>query len=285
MSKKLLKELIPFYSHFSATTDDFQRSYRPSKLCSDLAFWKDKCLDDSQNAALYRESRRCKTYHKHSYPIDECQDDEVYCSNKAKCLSNINECQAGLYFGNEIQCQNHSMFHCRRSNQCIWQDWVCDGFVQCLKGDDEDFDLCYGRESFPEGATFKCLEAKRFGYNVTILATKCNKIKECEDGIDEDGCGCQDRSDEADCQSNESRVLVATLVVFAVILLIWILIYYVYDNNETMDDISKEEKEHAQSAKGDTLALLKVAVESYTTTYTFVHYLFLPHRIMKILHT
>ena len=93
---------------------------------------------------------------------------------------------------------------------------------------------------------------------------KCNRIDECKDRIDED-----------DCQSDESRVLIATLVVFAVILLIWILIYYVYDNNETMDDISKEEKEHAQSAKGDTLALLKVAVElSHIQLYLFIIFFF-----------
>ena len=196
--------------------------------------------------------------------MKECQNYEIYCPNKGECFSDVNDCEAQFYFGNETQCENQNMHHCRESNQCIWQDWVCDGFVQCLEGDDEDFDLCYGRESFAEGATVKCTEAQRFGYNVTILATKCNRIKECEDGSDEA---------EADCQSDEyeSRVLVATLVVFAVILLIWILIYYVYDNNETMDDISKEEKEHAQSAKGDTLALLKVAIESYITIIALVH--------------
>ena len=234
------------------------KSFRPSKLCSDLSFWKDRCLNDSQDASDYVESRRCSTYESKSFSMKQCQNNEIYCPNKDKCFSDVNKCEAQFYFGNETQCQNQNMHHCRESNQCIWQDWVCDGFVQCLEGDDEDFDLCYERESFPEGATFKCLEAKRFGYNVTILATKCNKIKECEDGIDEDGCGCQDRSDEADCQSDESRVLVATLVVFAVILLIWIVIYLVHDKNESIANISKEEKEHAQSAKGDTLALLKV---------------------------
>ena len=189
--------------------------------------------------------------------MKQCQINEIYCPNKDKdgisdgCLSDVNNCEAQFYFGNETQCQNQNMYHCPESNQCIWQDWVCDGFVQCLEGDDEDFNLCYERGSFAEGATFKCFEAKRFGYNITILATKCDGIDECKDGIDED-----------DCQSNESRVLVAILVVFAVIFLIWIVIYFVYDKNEAIETISKEEKEHAQSAKGDTLALLKVAFES-----------------------
>ena len=258
-------------SFFSTTSDDFLNSYRPSKLCSDLAFWKEKCLNDSQNATTYVESRRCSTYENQSHQFESCKENEIYCPNKDKCFSDVNKCKAHFYFGNETQCQNQNMHHCPKSNQCIWQDWVCDGFVQCLEGEDEDFSLCYEKRSFAEGATFKCTEAKRFGYNVTILATRCNCIEECKDGIDEDCCGCQDRSDEADCQSDESRVLVATLVVFAVIVLIWIVVYHVYDNNEAMDDISKEEKEHAQSAKGDTLALLKVAIESYITIIALVH--------------
>ena len=229
-------------------------------MCSDLAFWKDRCLNDSQDPSKHVESRRCSTYENKSFSMKECQNDEIYCPNKRDCLFDVNKCEAQFYFGNETQCQNQNMHHCPESNQCIWQDWVCDGFVQCLEGDDEDFNLCYERGSFAEGATVKCTEAKRFGYNVTILATKCNGIEECRDG-----------SDKTDCQSDESRVLVATFVVFAVIFLIWIVIYHVYDNNETMDDISKEEKEHAQNAKGDTLALLKVAIESYITIIALVH--------------
>ena len=246
ISKKLSKELIPFYSHFSATTDDFQRSYRPSKLCSDLAFWKDKCLDDSQNAVMYRESRRCKTYEHFSYQIDECQHNEVYCPNKAKCLSDINKCQAGLYFGNEIHCQNHSMFHCHESNQCIWQDWVCDGFVQCLQGEDEDFDLCYQRGSFAEGAMVKCAETKRFSYNVMILATKCNGVVECADGSDED-----------QCENDDSAGLIAIGILLLLTSMIWIAIYMKYGNNEVLDKPTLYDS-NLINIKGDQLASLKV---------------------------
>ena len=166
-------------------------------------------------------------------------------SNKAKCLSNINECQAGLYFGNEIQCQNHSMFHCRRSNQCIWQDWVCDGFVQCLQGEDEDFDLCYSRGSFAEGATVKCNETKRYGYNVTILASKCNDIVECRDGID-----------EVNCQNNDSEGLIALGIVFIAVAVIWVVVHVRFANDDTSQEASYDPA--SLHFKGDKLSHIKV---------------------------
>ena len=153
---------------FSQTSDDYAKSFRPSKLCSDLDFWKDRCLNDS---VKYVESRRCSSYGNGFFSMKQCQNNEIYCPNKGECFSDVNKCEAQFYFGNETQCQNQDMHHCPKSNQCIWQDWVCDGFVQCLEGDDEDFNLCYERGSFAKGATLKCTEAKRFGYDVTILAT------------------------------------------------------------------------------------------------------------------
>ena len=152
----------------SITSDEWVHSFRPSKLCSDLSFWRDKCLNDSKTALKYVESRRCATYENKFHQIEQCQNDEIYCPNinNGTCLEDVNGCEAQFYFGNQTQCQSQKMHHCPKSNQCIWQDWVCDGFVQCLHGEDEDFDLCYERGSFAEGATVECLEAKRFGYNV-----------------------------------------------------------------------------------------------------------------------
>ena len=85
----------------------------------------------------------------------------VYCYAKKKCMADIDNCEGGIIFGNEQSCKFHKMHFCSRSNQCIWNDWVCDGFVQCLRGDDEDFEMCLERESFPKGATFRCQEANR----------------------------------------------------------------------------------------------------------------------------
>ena len=109
----------------SGTSDDYMRSFRPSKLCSDLAFWKHRCLNDSQEALQYVEAKRCSTYETRSIRNETCLPNQIYCSNKNTCLTNINECEGHFYFGNETQCKNLNMYHCPESNQCIWQDWVC----------------------------------------------------------------------------------------------------------------------------------------------------------------
>ena len=239
---------------FSVTSDDKMDSFRPSKFCSDLAFWKEKCFS-RWNDSKYVESTRCKTYEYQFSSDNQCQINEIYCPNKDKCFSDVKKCEAHFYFGNKTQCRNQNMYHCPASNQCIWQDWVCDGFVQCLKGDDEDFDLCYNRGSFAEGATFKCNETQRFGYNVTILATKCNKIEECRDGNDEKN---------SNCQSDDSKGLRAILVVFAMIFLSWIVIHFVYEYDGGEEkSIPKADQEYAQNAKGDSLAILKVSEQFF----------------------
>ena len=141
------------------------------------------------------------------------------------------------------------MYHCPKSNQCIWQDWVCDGFVQCLEGDDEAFNLCYKRKSFAEGATVQCFEDNRFGYEVTILATKCDGVKECKD-----------KKDEMNCENDDTKALIAIGIFLAVIIIMWIAIYLTYDDmSENDEEPSVDECVYAQSLTGDSLALLKVS--------------------------
>ena len=202
-------------------------------------------MNKSQNADKYVESRRCETYEYESYPMKNCQIDEIYCPTKDECLGHVDYCEAHFYFGNETQCKNQGMHHCPESNQCIWQDWVCDGFVQCFKGDDEDFELCNEWESFAEGATVKCPEAERFGYDVTILATKCNGVTECRNGID-----------ETDCLNDDSSGLIAFGILFIAIAVIWIIIFLTFTNG----DFSQESNfdPNAVHFKGDELSSIKV---------------------------
>ena len=223
---------------------------RLSKFCSDFSFWKVRCLSNDQNATTYVEARRCNTYKDYSYSTGQCPKNQIFCPKNGNCLSKAKDCSGGIYIGNETQCENQNMYHCPKSNQCIWQDWVCDGFVQCLEGDDEDFNLCHKRKSFAEGATVQCAEANRFGYEVTILATKCDGVKECKD-----------RKDEKNCENDDTKALIAIGIFLAVIIIMWIAIYLMYDDMNTKDEEpSTDECVYAQSLTGDSLALLKVSL-------------------------
>ena len=63
----------------------------------------------------------------------------------------------------------------------------CDQVPHCPYATDELLEDC--KSYFPPSATFKC-NAPYIGNNVTIeiLATVCNGVPECQDGIDEDNC-------------------------------------------------------------------------------------------------
>ena len=164
-------------------------------------------------------------------------------------MADVDDCEGGIIFGNEQSCKIHNMHFCSRSNQCIWKDWVCDGFVQCLKGDDEDFEMCLERESFPKGATFRCQEANRTGYKIEILAVPCNGIPECKEGIDEQLC------------EREGKIIILfSLAVAAFIMFIWFVIYLTYDGEVTDSGCIGEENVNFKELKGEELAQLKVVL-------------------------
>ena len=66
--------------------------------------------------------------------------------------------------------------------QCIHNNYLCDGRVQCGEGgEDEDFDLCKSRNAFPERAKRECIEAYRpDNLPIKILATYCDAHIECQ---------------------------------------------------------------------------------------------------------
>ena len=78
-------------------------------------------------------------------------------------------------------------FACKESMQCIHNDYLCDGRVQCMKaGEDEDFHLCKYRNTFTKGATITCIEKYRPNIlPIKIRATYCDQHIECQNNTDE----------------------------------------------------------------------------------------------------
>ena len=69
----------------------------------------------------------------------------------------------------------------------------CDGVAEepDASDDDEDLDLCIKKKAFPAHATVQCQKAGPFfnGIIIHIMAVRCNGVKECANGIDEEDCG------------------------------------------------------------------------------------------------
>ena len=87
-----------------------------------MSFWRNKCINETDPFYKeYTKARQCGTYK----------------NSKTK-------------FGNQFNCASNEFF-CPESKMCIREDKVCDGVVQCPKGDDEEIEICKNRKKFPDG--------------------------------------------------------------------------------------------------------------------------------------
>ena len=158
---------------------------------------------------------------------------------------------------NETDCKENQFF-CKQSKSCIDQAKKCNGIINCVEGEDEDFDLCQesSKSIFPETATISCKEINRTGsYNIGILATPCNGVKECRDGRDEN------------CDQ-DWRILSAFIgITFAGIVAICSYLHFrttkryptiVSDDPENIDE---ETAEARSNFRGNVLAKIKVITD------------------------
>ena len=94
------------------------------------------------------------------------------------CLKRGPDCEA---------CTNPDYFKCTSSNICLHPKLRCDGHPQCPGAEDEDPDLCYTNHF--RNKIEKIYSCQSIVYeNMRVYATRCNFVKECVNGEDEEGC-------------------------------------------------------------------------------------------------
>ena len=92
--------------------------------------------------------------------------------------SRMAKCGSQWYPNATIPCQNDP-------TRCVLPSEMCDGFPQCPNATDESLHNCSHKYS---SATFECTKYVGNGFSIPILAFRCNGIKECSNGADEEGC-------------------------------------------------------------------------------------------------
>ena len=110
-------------------------------------------------------------------------------------------------------CNATNNFFLCESHQCIDEQRVCNGIVNCPNGEDESFEKCQSNETASH--LVECIKKDIFNFNISILAVKCNGEVECAFGEDEEPCSLP----------NEVSVIVLVSVT-----LICLLVSFLYKN-------------------------------------------------------
>ena len=166
----ILQSCLIFRRVYAIRAEESKKfSFPVTSFCSDHAFWQDKCFS-KEIAQNYTLARNCNVTHNDSSIGKKVTEDS--------CLATkFPTSSVGIY---------DDSFYCNRSKTCIPKSFTCNGAVNCVHAEDEDFELC--KHTFPEGATVYCQEANRTQYNISIYAVPCDGIIECKDGLDEISC-------------------------------------------------------------------------------------------------
>ena len=171
----------------------------------------------------------------------------------------IEECKEESPFGD--------FFHlCKKSHQCIDERFVCDGHIQCDKGEDESLDICKqfanNSPTFAKKATFECDAISDGTTNLTlrILSFRCNGISECQGGID-----------ELDCDIEFKYLIVLLAIGFSILSLIAGIVYYCFQRprNEGRAEVElenliqkapTEEEWHQDENRGQKIAFAQGSI-------------------------
>jgi hypothetical protein len=198
-------------------------SLQNSFLCQNLTFWGNKKCPKSEVLYIHERCRgnwpsQCFSYYAGAKNGDGDGIDNEYCGYEltyatflqSPCSDKSRGCKM---FDGRAKCIGDSVEACRDNSYCLAEDSVCDGYVQCKDGSDEDPDrckVCPRTFGFPIGkvrrATFSC----RHRYTGRwICAVPC-------DGVDD---LCQNFEDE-DCKGSPfiTTLFIATLLLLVTIL-------------------------------------------------------------------
>ena len=152
-------------------------------------------------------------------------------------------------------------FRYHQTNKLFLVDKTCDGIFHCMKGEDEQFNIC--NKTYPEEATIECVENRLEGFNVTIMAVPCNGIRECRYGEDENHCGEN---------QNVFQIIIASLMVITQTVYLYIRIVkkrkWKQKNLEGFGKVFQDNYKLGECGdlKGDDLANLKVMIEASIST-------------------
>ncbi|KAM7361096.1 modular serine protease-like [Cochliomyia hominivorax] len=140
------------------------------------------CDDKSDETVEECLLRPCPSY-AFQCAYGACITGNFKCNGVINCVDGSDEnrflCNTNLNYDKELQgrCLFASTMECK-SGECISNEKVCDGIVDCKDGSDETVDIC---------SSLKCPEYSfRCGYGACITGlSACNRFKDCRDGSDE----------------------------------------------------------------------------------------------------
>ena len=133
---------------------------------------------------------------------------------------------------------------------------TCDGIFHCLYGEDEMLEVC--KETYPEEATIECIEHRLPGsIDITIMATPCDGIIECQDGSDEN---CE--NDKWILATSIAVLFLATICIYLYMTLVRLPLWKnsVFRDFDAGATDPKSQPTGCSEMKGDTLANFKVCI-------------------------
>ena len=152
-------------------------------LCGNITFW------NSTN----REKSSCNYACSGTYP-GQCSTEANVCDGETdiehnNCHDKTDEIctESRLPKGTfKKKCDDYNYPYCANKKQCVHPNLTCDGIINCDDSSDEDTTLCNSNDCTNDASkTFSCQHVYT---KVQICSSRCDNVRECFGGIDEDGC-------------------------------------------------------------------------------------------------